>query len=554
MRFIYRYPCLTIIVLAICYLLPGISSIPLLDRDEPRFARATIEMQEKEEWIIPYFNDEYRFDKPPLTYWWMRLNYEIFGQNEFSARLHSFIASLITALIIYQISLTLYQKKDNALLSAFIWLTSLQVMIHSRIAVADMILIASMAFSMWSMIKILYSKNPVKPFSKWFYLLYLSISLGFLAKGPLSIIIPILTIIITVIISYRDKELLERVKFLSKECLLGGFLFTLIVGIWGIPAIIQTQGAYFNIGFKEHIIDRGFGAFNNRTFIPGIYFLIIIIFISPWVSKLIPSIKESWRNKSSANKFLISWAASPFLIFSFYQTQLPHYILPAYISFSIMIGHLDFEKIKDKFLITVWINRIFFLFSIISLLVINFYLIKHNIDQNLIYSIWSFSLFLILLLFASELVKRNKIKFIFFVILIASLALIPAGTYIKKCHITCNAINLINKEGKEYKQFSVFSFSEPSLVWYLRNYCEFNDTEFDQDSSIAQESCIIILSKEWEINNENIKSWFKDKTFEPSYDNSKEIKERFSSQKINWIEGINLGKGKWTELAIIFND
>ena len=554
MRFIYRYPCLTIIVLAICYLLPGISSIPLLDRDEPRFARATIEMQEKEEWIIPYFNDEYRFDKPPLTYWWMRLNYEIFGQNEFSARLHSFIASLITALIIYQISLTLYQKKDNALLSAFIWLTSLQVMIHSRIAVADMILIASMAFSMWSMIKILYSKNPVKPFSKWFYLLYLSISLGFLAKGPLSIIIPILTIIITVIISYRDKELLERVKFLSKECLLGGFLFTLIVGIWGIPAIIQTQGAYFNIGFKEHIIDRGFGAFNNRTFIPGIYFLIIIIFISPWVSKLIPSIKESWRNKSSANKFLISWAASPFLIFSFYQTQLPHYILPAYISFSIMIGHLDFEKIKDKFLITVWINRIFFLFSIISLLVINFYLIKHNIDQNLIYSIWSFSLFLILLLFASELVKRNKIKFIFFVILIASLTLIPAGTYIKKCHITCNAINLINKEGKEYKQFSVFSFSEPSLVWYLRNYCEFNDTEFDQDSSIAQESCIIILSKEWEINNENIKSWFKDKIFEPSYDNSKEIKERFSSQKINWIEGINLGKGKWTELAIIFND
>ena len=61
--------------------------------------------------------------------------------------------------------------------------------------------------------------------------------------------------------------------------------------------------------------------------------------------------------------------------------------------------------------------------------------------------------------------------------------------------------NLINKEGKEYKQFSVFSFSEPSLVWYLRNYCEFNDKEFDQDSSIAQESCIIILSKEWEINN-----------------------------------------------------
>jgi 4-amino-4-deoxy-L-arabinose transferase-like glycosyltransferase len=38
-----------------------------MDRDEPRFAQATVEMMVRGTWTIPYFNDEYRFDTPPLT-------------------------------------------------------------------------------------------------------------------------------------------------------------------------------------------------------------------------------------------------------------------------------------------------------------------------------------------------------------------------------------------------------------------------------------------------------------------------------------------------------
>ncbi|MCH5375091.1 MAG: hypothetical protein JJ992_14040, partial [Planctomycetes bacterium] len=37
-------------------------------------------------WVIPYFNNAYRFDKPPLTYWLMAGGYALFGVDEFGAR------------------------------------------------------------------------------------------------------------------------------------------------------------------------------------------------------------------------------------------------------------------------------------------------------------------------------------------------------------------------------------------------------------------------------------------------------------------------------------
>ena len=89
-----------LLVLALMLYLPGTATIPLMDRDEPRFAHATVEMMERDSWAIPYFNGAYRFDKPPLTYWWMRLHYALLGVNELSARLHSLLAVYGVALVV----------------------------------------------------------------------------------------------------------------------------------------------------------------------------------------------------------------------------------------------------------------------------------------------------------------------------------------------------------------------------------------------------------------------------------------------------------------------
>ena len=58
----------------------GNSSLPLIDRDEPRFAEASREMRQSGDFLIPRLNGEYRFDKPPLIYWCQVLAFDGLGR------------------------------------------------------------------------------------------------------------------------------------------------------------------------------------------------------------------------------------------------------------------------------------------------------------------------------------------------------------------------------------------------------------------------------------------------------------------------------------------
>src|SRR5580765_3097812 len=79
----------------------GTWSLPLIDRDEPRFAEASREMIERGDYIVPYFNNQLRLDKPPLAYWAQVSSYHIFGENDFAARFPSAIAAAVTGLVIF---------------------------------------------------------------------------------------------------------------------------------------------------------------------------------------------------------------------------------------------------------------------------------------------------------------------------------------------------------------------------------------------------------------------------------------------------------------------
>src|SRR2546421_9334884 len=75
----------------------GTWTLPLIDRDEPRFAEASREMIERADYIVPYFNNQLRLDKPPLAYWTQVASYRIFDDNDFAARFPSAVAAALTA-------------------------------------------------------------------------------------------------------------------------------------------------------------------------------------------------------------------------------------------------------------------------------------------------------------------------------------------------------------------------------------------------------------------------------------------------------------------------
>src|SRR5437762_11224234 len=131
----------------------GTWSLPLIDRDEPRFAEASREMIERGDYIVPRFNNQLRLDKPPLTYWAQTASYRVFGQNDFAARFPSAFAAALTALSIFAWGSRLRAPQRPLMseaqigearvgwLAAIIFTLSLQTVLHAKAAVADMWLV-----------------------------------------------------------------------------------------------------------------------------------------------------------------------------------------------------------------------------------------------------------------------------------------------------------------------------------------------------------------------------------------------------------------------------
>ena len=329
----------------------GTWSLPLIDRDEPRFAEASREMIGRGNYIVPYFNNQLRLDKPPVAYWAQVASYHIFGENDFAARFPSAIAAALTALSIVVWGRRMGGEKLGWW-AAIIFTLSLQTFVHAKAAVADMWLVLFMTLAHWAGYELIQrptlnqgaavSRPPWAIWKSPFLVFYLALALGFLAKGPIAWT-PLLTVAV-VIIYTRDWQLLRRFKFV------GGILLTLLaVALWGIPALIQTHGEFFSIGIGRHVIGRslttmeGHGASSLGVYVLLLPFYFVTVFVSffPWSIKLPWLVRKLWRNREAGvdapgyngnpiDIYLLAGIAVIFVIFTLVSTKLPHYTLPAF--------------------------------------------------------------------------------------------------------------------------------------------------------------------------------------------------------------------------------
>ena len=345
----------------------GTWSLPLIDRDEPRFAEASREMIERGDYVVPHFNNQVRLDKPPLTYWIQTASYKIFGENDFAARFPSAVAAALVALSIFGWGSRLRQPRQPSAAqahigrdrvgwwAAIIFTLSLQTFLHAKAAVADMWLVLFMTTAHWSGYELLQepldhrplapAHSAVAPYqqTRWWWVFYVSLAFGFLAKGPIGWI-PLLTVGSTMFF-VGETQLARRFKIMR------GVLLTLaIVAIWGVPALIQTHGEFFTIGIGRHVVGRslvtmeghGANSFGMYLLLLPFYFVTIFISFFPWSIKLPWLVRKLWRSRAAGvtapgysaldhlDKYLIAGTAIIFIIFSLIKTKLPHYTLPAF--------------------------------------------------------------------------------------------------------------------------------------------------------------------------------------------------------------------------------
>jgi 4-amino-4-deoxy-L-arabinose transferase-like glycosyltransferase len=323
--------------------LAGTWSLPLIDRDEPRFAEAAREMRERVDFIVPYFNNQFRFDKPPLTYWFQVASYRVFGENDFAARFPSAVAASLVALVLFSWGKRMQNEKVGWW-AAIIFTLSLQSVVHGKAAVADMWLVLFVTVAHWAGWGLL-KANIEHPTSNiehrtWFWLIfYISLAFAFLAKGPIGWT-PLLTVAIAQRF-HRQEHFTARFKFVR-----GLLLMLALVCLWGIPALVRTHGEFFRIGIGKHVVERsaatmeGHGASSAWMYLSLLPFYFLTVFGSffPWSIKLPALWKNLRAQRDGTDQFLLVGALVIFGIFTLVQTKLPHYTLPAFPLLALLIA------------------------------------------------------------------------------------------------------------------------------------------------------------------------------------------------------------------------
>jgi len=309
--------------------LPQAALLPLLDRDEPRFAEASREMLETGNFIVPAFNHAPRYAKPPLIYWCQAVSFALFGENAFAARLPSLLATAATACLLFTWG-TRLGSEEMGLGAGLCYALCLQTMQQGRVATADALLIFFMTLTAFAGWMILRPKVPGHPRGICFVVLALGFAGGFLAKGPEALLplIPLLWcarrdgsgVLIKLIISF-----------------LAGLALILF---WAIPAYIETHGDYWRVGMSEGVGERmitglqGHGASTFGWYLLSLPLYLLLFWLSalPWSPLLVSHRKKlftAWK-PDLTDAYLLLNAGLIFVVFTLMVTKLPHYTLPAF--------------------------------------------------------------------------------------------------------------------------------------------------------------------------------------------------------------------------------
>ncbi|BAI92426.1 glycosyltransferase family 39 protein [Arthrospira platensis NCB002] len=360
-----------LVAIAIMAFLWHLGSVGLVDETEPLFAEAARHMKISGNWITPYFNQETRFDKPPLIYWLIALGYYIFGVNEWAVRWPSALSAIALMvgcfLTLKKFGSTTHKYLKFAEIQPSAWIATalvalnLQTLIWARQGVSDMLLSGCMGLSLfsffWGYATTKESdNNPAINFvdklkncchwqfpNRWYLGFYIFTGLAVLAKGPVGIVIP--GLIVVVFLAY-----LNRLWSVLPEMgvIWGGIIFGLITVPWYILVIIENGQDYIDSFFGYHNVQRFTSVVNGHSAPWYFYFVVVLIGFLPWSIYLPIAIYrlEFWRRNQWINQprnqqlglFAWVWFACIFVFFTIAVTKLPSYVLPLMPAAAILIG------------------------------------------------------------------------------------------------------------------------------------------------------------------------------------------------------------------------
>ena len=134
----------------------------LWDRDEPRFAQASMEMIQSGNYLFPTFRGDVRAQKPILIYWLMALSIGVLGASEIGVRFWAPVGLAVTAYATWTIGRRLVSPRVGLLAMLVVALNPL-AMLAGTAATTDAVLMALITCALAAFVWRLTSERTLAP-------------------------------------------------------------------------------------------------------------------------------------------------------------------------------------------------------------------------------------------------------------------------------------------------------------------------------------------------------------------------------------------------------
>ena len=314
------------------FVTPGLRH--LVPSDEGRYAQIAREMFASGDWVTIRYNDLKYFEKPPLHFWMTALAYEVFGVNEWSARLWIALSGAAGLLVTAWAAARWYGARVG-------WLTALVLLampawnFGAHFNTLDMSVSAMLAGVLAGVLLAQHPSASPQQRRHWMWFVWGAMALAILAKGLIGIVLPGLVLVVYTLLA-RDWALWRRLHLIS-----GALLMLAIVVPWFVLVSLRNPEFAQFFFIHEHW-ERYTSTVHHR---PGpIWYFVpqLLIDVLPWLG-LIPAAIWAVRQEPSASGFrprllLAVWAGAIFVFFSASGSKLPGYILPIFPALAVLLA------------------------------------------------------------------------------------------------------------------------------------------------------------------------------------------------------------------------
>ncbi len=307
----------------------NLGATALTDWDEAWYGDLARNFAQNGHLLTPIWNHQPFFDKPPLYLWFTAFAIKVFGQNEFSVRFFSVLATLGSGLLIYELGKELFNKRAG-LISLIVLASTIAFIYRGRTGNLDNFLTFWLTLEIFSLIKLFRSNS-----KKWAAIFGIAMVATFLTKGFLAFIFP--AILGGGILLTNPKKILNIKLVLS---LVGA---TLIIVSWFLLNLYVNGSQFIDQFFANQIgkISTA-GTFANTK---SNFSLIFISYLKSdlkwWFILFIPGFFFSlltWKN--IYQRSLLIFFIILFIILSFAENKSNWFLIPLYPIVGLIIGSL----------------------------------------------------------------------------------------------------------------------------------------------------------------------------------------------------------------------